>query len=313
MLRPVVAASDVVLAEQPGDGEACAEEQRHLQEIDPDQPVMAFERDVEPVAQNVLGIAFVDSEPREFRLMDQDPADVAPEEAGQRRVRVRLFVCELMMAAVNGDPARRRFLQAGHRDDDHGVLEPFGTFQAAVGEKSMVAEVDAEQPAQMGADDRHDEAAPGEIAGHEGKHCHDVIGADADDVRPVQLERLHARGQRDPEAVRRRERDVGREYSDSCGRPWSVRHAEIGPFYREFWAGGVSGRFCYTRVGACFAFINPRQFDAAVGQNRLWNQLHNVRDQRLLRHPGSCDGLIDIRARDGIETRLSRAVTAFRD
>ena len=40
-------------------------------------------------------------------------------------VRVRLVVGELMMPAVDGDPARRCFLQAGHRDDDHGVLEPF--------------------------------------------------------------------------------------------------------------------------------------------------------------------------------------------
>jgi MFS family permease len=228
---------------QPGDGEACTEEHRHLQEIDPDQPIMAFERDVEPVAQNVPGIAFVDSQPRELRLMDQDPADVAPEEAGQRRVRVRLFVGELMMAAVNGDPARRRFLQAGHRDDDHGVLEPFGTFQAAMGEKSVIAKVDAEQPAQMGADDRHDEAAPGEIAGHERKHRHGVICTDADDVRPVQLERLHARRQRYPDAVKRRERGVGREYGGSCGRPWSGRHAEIGSISVRVLAGAVRGRF----------------------------------------------------------------------
>ena len=233
-----MAAAAAVSPDSQRDGEACTEEHRHLQEIDPDQPIMAFERDVEPVAQNVLGIAFVDSEPRELRLMDQDPANVAPEEACQRRVRVRLFVCELMVAAVNGDPARRCFLQAGHRDDDHGVLEPFGTFQAAVGEKPMIAKVDAEQPAQMGADDRHDEAAPGEIAGHEGKHCHGVIGADADDVRPVQLERLHARRQRNPQAVKRRERGVGREYSDSCGRPWSGRHAEIGSIS----VGGSGGR-----------------------------------------------------------------------
>ena len=247
MLSPVIAAVCRRFSRQPGDGEACTEEHRHLQEIDPDQPVMAFERDVEPVAQNVLGIAFVDSEPRELRLMDQEPANVAPEEACQRRVRVRLFVCELMVAAVNGDPARRCFLQAGHRDDDHGVLEPFGTFQAAVGEKSMVAKVDAEQPAQMGADDRYDEAAPGEIAGHESKHCHGVIGADADDVRPVQLERLHARRQRHPQAVKRRERGVGREYSYSCGRPWSGRHAEIGSISIGGVTTGVLSRILIIR------------------------------------------------------------------
>ena len=41
------------------------------------------------------------------------------------RVRVGLLVGELMMPAVDRDPARRRFLQAGHRDDDHGMLQPF--------------------------------------------------------------------------------------------------------------------------------------------------------------------------------------------
>ena len=68
-------------------------------------------------------------------------------------VRVRLLVGELMMPAVDGDPARRRFLQAGHRDHHHGVLQPFRTFQAAMGEKPVIAKVDAEQPAQMGADE----------------------------------------------------------------------------------------------------------------------------------------------------------------
>ena len=31
----------------------------------------------------------------------------------------------------------------------------------------------------------------------------------------------------------------------------------------------------------------------------------------MLRHPASCDGLIDIRARDGLETPLSRAFPLF--
>ena len=113
---------------------------------------MAFERDVEAIAQDVLGVALVDAKPREFRLMDQDPADVAPEETCKRAMRVRLLVGELMMPAVDRDPACRRFLQTGHRDHHHGVLQPFRTCQAAVGQKPMIAKVDAEQPAQMGAE-----------------------------------------------------------------------------------------------------------------------------------------------------------------
>lgn len=69
----------IAFPEQPRRREAGGEEQRHLQQIDPDQPIMAFERDIEAIAQDVLGITLVDPEPRQFGLVDQDPADVAPE------------------------------------------------------------------------------------------------------------------------------------------------------------------------------------------------------------------------------------------
>src|SRR3981189_1011220 len=65
-------------AGQPCHGESGAEEQRYLAEIDPDQPMIAFERDVKAIAQDVLGVALVNSEAREFRLGDQNPPQVAP-------------------------------------------------------------------------------------------------------------------------------------------------------------------------------------------------------------------------------------------
>jgi hypothetical protein len=80
------------------------------------------------IAQDIFGVALVNSEARELRLVDQDPADVGPEETRKRAVRVRLLVGVLMMPTVDGDPARRRFLEAGDRDDRHGVLQPFGHF-----------------------------------------------------------------------------------------------------------------------------------------------------------------------------------------
>src|SRR5882724_8497859 len=122
--------------------------------------MIAFERDVEAIAQDVLGVALVNSEARQFRLVDQNPSHVAPEETGKRAMRVRLPVGELMVPAVDSHPACGGFLEAGHRDDHHRVLQPFRTCQAAMGQKPVIAKVDAKQPAQMGAEHGDDEAAP---------------------------------------------------------------------------------------------------------------------------------------------------------
>src|SRR5258708_36638903 len=99
---------------------------------------MALERDVEAIAQDVLGVAFVNPEACELRLMDQNPPHVAPEEACQRAVRVWLLVGELMMPAVDGGPWRGRFLPAGHRNEPPGRLHPFRPFTAAAGEDRIV-------------------------------------------------------------------------------------------------------------------------------------------------------------------------------
>src|SRR3981189_21701 len=159
---------------------------------------MALERDVKPVPQDVLGVALVDSEAREFRLVDQYPSDVAPEEACKRAVRVRLLVRELMMPAVYGEPARGRFLEARHRDDHHGVLQPFRTFQAAMGQKPVIAKVDAKQPAQMGPEHGYDEATPAKIARQKSQQRRGMVGADHPYVGPVEAKRPHAGGPLQP-------------------------------------------------------------------------------------------------------------------
>ena len=193
---------------------------------------MALQRDVEAVAQDVPGVAFVNSEPGQLGLVDQNPADVAPEEARQRAMRVRLLVGELMVPAVDRDPARRRFLQARHRDHHHRVLQPFRTFQAAMGEQPVVAKVDAEQSAQMGAGDGDDQPAPAEITGQEGQHRGQMVGADDDDVGPVELERPNASRQRYPGIRRRRGEGCGEvggvKHRSLCGRPGSGRHSGVG-------------------------------------------------------------------------------------
>ena len=67
-----------------------------------------------------------------------------------------------------------------------------------MGEQPVIAEVDAEQPAQMGEQHGEDQAAPAEPAGHEGQQRQGMVAGDADDVGPVELKRPHAGGQRQP-------------------------------------------------------------------------------------------------------------------
>src|SRR5258705_12058980 len=118
--------------------------------------MIALECDVKAIAQDVLGVALVNSEARQLRLVDQNPSHMAPEETGKRAMRVRLPVGELMVPAVDSHPAGGGFLEAGHRDDHHRVLQPLRTCQAPKSQQPMMAKVEAKQPAQMGAQDRYD-------------------------------------------------------------------------------------------------------------------------------------------------------------
>ena len=191
--------------------------------------MIALERHVKAIAQDILGVALVNPEARQFRLVHQNPAHVAPEEACKRAVRVRLPVGELMMPAVYRHPARGRFLQTGHRDHHHGVFQPFGTFQAAMGEEPMIAKVDAKQPAQVGAERRDEETGPAEIARHKGQQRRDMVGADDDDVEPVELERPHASRQQQPRNRSDRSRVIrGGQYRSLYGGRAYSRHREVG-------------------------------------------------------------------------------------
>src|SRR5215218_7836558 len=45
------------------------------------------------------------------------------------------------------------------------------------------------------------------------------------------------------------------------------------PFLWELWRASFRADSCYTRVGACIAFINPRLFDAAPCQNQAFESV----------------------------------------
>src|SRR5207247_451709 len=104
---------------------------------------VAFQMLIKAFAQQVSGIAFVYPQPAEFLVVDDEPADVAPEQAHQRAVGVWLFVRVLVMAAVYGHPTGRRILQAAESKDRKRMFQPFCAPEPAVRQQAMVAKIDA--------------------------------------------------------------------------------------------------------------------------------------------------------------------------
>jgi hypothetical protein len=105
---------------------------------------------------NVLGVAFIDPQPRELGGLHHQPAHVAPHKATAWTVRVGRLIRMLMMQAMDRYPTGRRVLDAAYAQDDEGPLQPFGANQPTVGEQAMIAEIDAK-----GAEDKPIRRAPG--------------------------------------------------------------------------------------------------------------------------------------------------------
>lgn len=93
----------------------------------------------------------------------------------------------------------------------------------------MIAKVDAKQPAQMRAEDRDDQAAPVEIAGHDGQQGRHMVGADSENIEPIEMKRHHARGQHQPFVRCNRRGTIGSgQYRGLRRWPVNCRHREVG-------------------------------------------------------------------------------------
>ena len=176
--------------------EAEAEKHDPLNENDLELKPVAFERDIERIAQDVLGVALIDAKAVQLGILDDQPADMTPEEIHQGAVRIRLLVGMLMMAAVHRDPARRRIFHTANSDDHEHVLQPFRTAKAPMGEQAMIADIDAKQSAQAGRDDGDDHAGPAEIPGDEGEQRHQMVKQDGCRLSPLDPIQGDADGQR---------------------------------------------------------------------------------------------------------------------
>ena len=62
-----------------------------------------------------------------WRLAEEDPADVRPEAACARRVRIGVLVGMLMVDAMRGDPEDRPAFERQRAADGEEILERFGS------------------------------------------------------------------------------------------------------------------------------------------------------------------------------------------
>ena len=67
-----------------------------------------------------------------------------------------------MVAAMNGDPARRRILESADGKYGESVFQPFRAGEAAVGQQPVIADIDAERSEDVDSRQTQENAAPAE-------------------------------------------------------------------------------------------------------------------------------------------------------
>src|SRR4029078_4425456 len=115
---------------------------------------------------------------------------------GERTMRVRLIIGEMVVLAMYRDPAGGRILQAADTDDGKGILRPFRAAKTAMAQQTMVAKIDSDAAEKIHAEKRKRGAGPAEIPGNEGQQGQHMIAADSEGVAPVDAAPVDARGER---------------------------------------------------------------------------------------------------------------------
>src|SRR5579871_3519916 len=171
------------IAKRKRDQKPGGEIQHRLRERHPDD--ITLDEAIESVAQDVARITLVADLAAEVGVLQEQPADMRPEQIDQRSVRVGAFVRTMMMHAMRRDPARRRILQAPDREQRQHMLEPERAFEAAMREQAMVAEVHAESAVDIDADDGEHHTGFAVEPGSEREQRQPMEGADRRDIAPI--------------------------------------------------------------------------------------------------------------------------------
>lgn len=113
-------------------------------EIDPKRAGrMPLEEPKITVGKDVAGVFVEERERAAIRRTTEKPPDMRPARTIPRRMGIFRFIGVDVMKSVCGHPTRGRVLQAAEGDRRQRSFEPERHFQAAMGEQSVVTEVDA--------------------------------------------------------------------------------------------------------------------------------------------------------------------------
>src|ERR1700761_967831 len=121
-----------------------------------------------------------------------------PKEIDQRAVRIRLLVGMVVVPAMHSDPECRRALQGAYAENRQRVLDPSRTVEAAMGQKAMKADIDAEHAENKKAREGNRDAAPAEEPGHEGQQRQQVVKAKGASPTPHEGGRVDTGWNRQP-------------------------------------------------------------------------------------------------------------------
>src|SRR4051812_40425324 len=147
------------------------------------KPVIFAEPDMDGIARQVGGVAAQERGLGVQRATGDDPASVSPPSAVVRRVGIALVVRVLMVDAVCGDPEDRSALEGQGAAGAEEVLNPLGSFVAAMREQAMVRHADADIDGQEVHHGSHGDVRPGEE--EECGDCADVEERHRDSGDPV--------------------------------------------------------------------------------------------------------------------------------
>src|SRR5579871_422952 len=154
-------------------------------EVSPD--LGPFEPFVKAILEQVPGIAVIGRVVVNGRVVDQEPAHVAPEEAGLRAMRVARLIGVLMVHAVDCDPVHGAALPATRAQDGQRMLQPARAGEATVRQQAMIANVDAEGSEEIKSANRPGKPRPAEQPRYTGQQGEQMKTDDACEDLPVDM------------------------------------------------------------------------------------------------------------------------------
>ena len=155
-----------------------------MQHKHPDVHQVPLQPHVERIAQDVAGVLVIRLGFGRLAILDEQPADVAPEPIDHRRVRIGFMVGVLMMQPMHEHPPRGRLLQIADAQDRQRVLEPERAFEAAVCEQAMKAGPDSQRAEDVIPNRQPQHAPPAEEVGQERQRNQQMKKRHAEDIRP---------------------------------------------------------------------------------------------------------------------------------